>query len=108
MRFLSKKAGYTSTMDVTDMLVKVGEMEGTIYRILSLSNKTRLSEVLGYSRQGFHNKIRDRSFTLKELIMMFRIIKDFKDEDYKRCKVERIKRHRVMDLMAFNKLNRKR
>lgn len=104
MRLLSKKAGYLTTMDVSERIASLEDVEGTIYRILSMSNKVHMSKAMGYSRQGFYNKIRDRSFTLGEIIKMFKMIRDFKEEDFRECRIDRIKRYRAMSLMDFNRM----
>ncbi len=52
MRIVSGKASYETMSSVAEKLMEISEMEGTIYRILTLSNKTYLASRLGYSRLG--------------------------------------------------------
>lgn len=58
MRIVSNKASYETTSSIAEKLMEISKMEGTIYRILTLSNKTYLASKLGYSRSGFYKKYR--------------------------------------------------
>lgn len=103
MRILSKKASYETASSVADKIKAVRDMEGTIYRILTLSNKTYLASKLGYSRSGFYKKIQNRNFNIRELDQIFETIIGFKDHEWVESKIDRLKRHRAMSLMEFNK-----
>lgn len=108
MRIISDKASYETTSSIAEKLMEISKMEGTIYRILTLSNKTYLAYKLGYSRSGFYKKIRNRSFNIRELAQIFDTIVNFKDQDWTEGKIDRLKRYRVMSLMDFNKIYRKK
>ena len=47
MRIVSNKASYETMSSVAEKLMEISKMEGTIYRILTLSNKTYLASKLG-------------------------------------------------------------
>ena len=46
MRIVSNKASYETASSVAEKLMEINKMEGTIYRILTLSNKTYLASKL--------------------------------------------------------------
>lgn len=103
MRIVSNKASYETTSSVAEKLMEISKMEGTIYRILTLSNKTYLASKLGYSRSGFYKKIQNRNFNIRELAQIFDMIISFKDQDWAESKIDRLKRYRAISLMEFNK-----
>ena len=82
MRIVGSKASYETTSSIAEKLMEISKMEGTIYRILTLSNKTYLASKLGYSRSGFYKKIQNRSFNIRELAQIFDTIINFKDQDW--------------------------
>lgn len=103
MRIVSGKASYETMSSVAEKLMEISEMEGTIYRILTLSNKTYLASRLGYSRSGFYKKIQNRTFNIRELASIFDTIVNFKEQDWTKSKIDRLKRYRAMSLMEFNR-----
>lgn len=103
MRIVSNKASYETMSSVAEKLMEISKMEGTIYRILTLSNKTYLASKLGYSRSGFYKKIQNRNFNIRELAQIFDTIINFKDQDWAESKIDRLKRYRAISLMEFNK-----
>lgn len=103
MRIVGSKAGYETTSSIAEKLMEISKMEGTIYRILTLSNKTYLASRLGYSRSGFYKKIQNRNFNIRELAQIFDMIINFKDQDWAESKIDRLKRYRAISLMEFNK-----
>ena len=107
MRIVGSKASYETTSSIAEKLMEISKMEGTIYRILTLSNKTYLASKLGYSRSGFYKKIQNRSFNIRELAQIDTII-NFKDQEWTEGKINRLKRYRAMSLMEFNKSYKKK
>lgn len=103
MRIISNKASYETTSSVAEKLMEISKMEGTIYRTLTLSNKTYLASKLGYSRSGFYKKIQNRSFNIRELAQIFDTIINFKEQDWAESKIDRLKRYKAISLMEFNK-----
>ena len=101
MRIVSNKASYETTSSIAEKLMEISKMECTIYRILTLSNKTYLASKLGYSRSGFYKKIQNRNFIFDTII-------NFKDQDWTEGKINRLKRYRAMSLMEFNKSYKKK
>ena len=108
MRIVGSKASYETTSSIAEKLMEISKMEGTIYRILTLSNKTYLASKLGYSRSGFYKKIQNMSFNIRELAQIFDTIINFKDQDWTEGKINRLKRYRAMSLMEFNKSYKKK
>ena len=103
MRIVSNKASYESMSSVAEKLMEISMMEGTIYRILTLSKITYLASIYGYSRSGFYKKIQNRSFNIRELAQIFDTIINFKEQDWAESKIDRLKRYRAISLMEFNK-----
>lgn len=103
MKIVSNKASYETASSVAEKLMEINKMEGTIYRILTLSNKTYLASKLGYSRSGFYKKIQNRNFNIRELAQIFDTIINFKEQDWAESKIDRLKRYRAISLMEFNK-----
>lgn len=64
------------------------ENENVLYRILNDSNKSEFSQMLGYSRNGFANKIKNKSFSLKELVSIFTKIEAMTLEELETAKVD--------------------
>ena len=108
MRIVSNKASYETTSSIAEKLMEISKMEGTIYRILTLSNKTYLASKLGYSRSGFYKKIQNRSFNIRELAQIFDTIINFKEQDWAERKIDRLKTDRPQRLMKSNKSYKKK
>lgn len=102
LKVTSDKVGYLTVMDVYDRLSSVKEVEGTIYRILTLSNKLRLARETGASRSGLYRKIKTRTLSVSELYSIFSILRDSKEED----KVDTARRYRPQTIEEFNRMNR--
>lgn len=82
------KVNTSSLRGVLDRIIKVAERENVIYRILKDSNKTYLASILGYSRNGFSKKIKARSFSLSELVRIFKIIQNMSVDEEKKSRID--------------------
>lgn len=103
MRIVSDKVSFETVSSVAEKLVELDKMEGTVYRILVLSNKTYLASRLGYSRSGFYKKIQHKTFNIRELAFIFKTIVNFEEQDWAKSKIDRLRRYRIMSLVEFNK-----
>lgn len=102
-RLLDRKVGYMTLMEVADKVIELAEMEGTMYRILLMSNKAELSRMLGHGKDFIGDRIDARRFTLGELSEIFRALRDFKEEDYKRARIERVRKYPTLTLSEFSR-----
>lgn len=78
----------SSVRGILNRIIRVAEKENVIYRILKDSNKTYLSGLTGYSRNGFCKKIKARSFSFSELIRIFKIIQNMSEEEGKKSRID--------------------
>lgn len=103
-RLVSERVKKVTLERVSSKLFELEAMEGTIYRILARCNKNQLSLMLGKHHLYVNNKIKNRSFKIHELADIFRRIMEFKEEEFKRAKIDNVMDYKVMTLKEFNKL----
>lgn len=104
-RIVSDNVSYHSVEEIARMIGSLIEVEGTIYRILSLSNKTMISERMGISRSGLYFKIRTRSLSLSELGEIFKMIMTAQEEDSHNKAIRTLMKYKGMTLEEFNEMN---
>lgn len=54
--------------------------------------------MMGMSRGYLYHRIKHRCFTIDELYNIFQKIESFKDEEFKKARIDRMKRFRDVDL----------
>lgn len=104
-RIVSDNVSYHSVEEIARMIESLIEVEGTIYRILSLSNKTMISERMGISRSGLYFKIRTRSLNLSELGEIFKMIMSVQEEDSHNKAIRTLMKYKGMTIEEFNEMN---
>lgn len=104
-RIVSDNVSYHSVEEIARMIESLIEVEGTIYRILSLSNKTMISERMGISRSGLYFKIRTRSLNLSELGEIFKMIMRVQEEDSHNKAIRTLMKYKGMTIEEFNEMN---
>lgn len=104
-RIVSDNVSYHSVEEIASMIESLIEVEGTIYRILSLSNKTMISERMGISRSGLYFKIRTRSLNLSELGEIFKMIMSVQEEDSHNKAIRTLMKYKGMTIEEFNEMN---
>lgn len=104
-RIVSDNVSYHSVEEIARMIESLIEVEGTIYRILSLSNKTMISERMGISRSGLYFKIRTRSLNLSELGEIFKMIMSAQEEDSHNKAIRTLMKYKGMTIEEFNEMN---
>ena len=104
-RIVSDNVSYHSVEEIARMIESLIEVEGTIYRILSLSNKTMISERMGISRSGLYFKIRTRSLNLSELGEIFKMIMTVQEEDSHNKAIRTLMKYKGMTIEEFNEMN---
>lgn len=104
-RIVSDNVSYHSVEEIARMIESLISVEGTIYRILSLSNKTMISERMGISRSGLYFKIRTRSLNLSELGEIFRMIMKVQEEDSHNKAIRTLMKYKGMTIEEFNEMN---
>lgn len=104
-RMVSDNVSYHSVEEIARMIESLIEVEGTIYRILSLSNKTMISERMGISRSGLYFKIRTRSLNLSELGEIFKMIMSVQEEDSHNKAIRTLMKYKGMTIEEFNEMN---
>lgn len=104
-RIVSDNVSYHSVKEIARMIGSLIEVEGTIYRILSLSNKTMISERMGISRSGLYFKIRTRSLNLSELGEIFKMIMRVQEEDSHNKAIRTLMKYKGMTIEEFNEMN---
>lgn len=104
-RIVSDNVSYHSVEEIARMIGSLIEVEGTIYRILSLSNKTMISERMGISRSGLYFKIRTRSLNLSELGEIFKMIMTVQEEDSHNKAIRTLMKYKGMTIEEFNEMN---
>ena len=104
-RIVSDNVSYHSVEEIARMIESLIEVEGTIYRILSLSNKTMISERMGISRSGLYFKIRTRSLNLSELGEIFKMIMSVQEEDSNNKAIRTLMKYKGMTIEEFNEMN---
>lgn len=104
-RIVSDNVSYHSVEEIARMIESLIEVEGTIYRILSLSNKTMISERMGISRSGLYFKIRKRSLNLSELGEIFKMIMSVQEEDSHNKAIRTLMKYKGMTIEEFNEMN---
>lgn len=104
-RIVSDNVSYHSVEEIARMIESLIEVEGTIYRILSLSNKTMISERMGISRSGLYFKIRTRSLNLSELGEIFKMIMSVQEEDSHNKAIRALMKYKGMTIEEFNEMN---
>ena len=97
---------YVSIRDIYGKLKGLKDIEGTIYRILTMSNKTYIARILGISRSGIYSKIRSMSMSLSELHEVFSVLNDFVGENKERKMLDREWKHKGYTIEEFNRMNR--
>lgn len=104
-RIVSDNVSYHSVEEIARMIESLISVEGTIYRILSLSNKTMISERMGISRSGLYFKIRTRSLNLSELGEIFKMIMSVQEEDSHNKAIRTLMKYKGMTIEEFNEMN---
>lgn len=104
-RIVSDNVSYHSVEEIARMIESLISVEGTIYRILSLSNKTMISERMGISRSGLYFKIRTRSLSLSELGEIFKMIMSVQEEDSHNKAIRALMKYKGMTIEEFNEMN---
>ena len=103
-RIVSDNVSYHSVEEIARMIESLIEVEGTIYRILSLSNKTMISERMGISRSGLYFKIRTRSLNLSELGEIFKMIMRVQEEDSHNKAIRTLMKYKGMTIEELKTL----
>lgn len=89
---VTNKAKWHTVKDITSRINIVKASEDTIYYILRNCNKKMIAEAIGVSRGYLHKRVKERSFTVDELYKIFSLVESFKDEDFKKARIVRMKK----------------
>lgn len=95
---VTSKTSWTSVKDITNRINIIKASEDSIYYILRNANKKMIAEMMGMSRGYIYHRIKHRCFTIDELYKIFQRIEDFKDEEFKKARIDRMKKFRDVKL----------